>query len=445
MQFSAFRDRRTDEGISSPEPVSGHRDHSPSLTHRSAEVSAEPVVPSVAVPFTTNPAKGVEYVKNIPAPQLPRLLVDGDLLMKEKGLGAYAEREPRCLETLSQGWGMILGWLDALKPGEAPVITSEKLCQLHSVVAAHDAEFSPGEFVTPDQRYMIMPLSHSCYSDLPYFDAEGLSEAEDIYEQHIYQCSLSDEQVLKKAAFIFRYKDESIRAPLLLGKNVTAELFRHIENPEAVRAILLAHKQNRQEASYPNVQQFYSVMARHLSTRTTSCFGRFFSGDKEGRVLDKLTECLTQDFDHYIRKVSPPRSELKNLTENTLLRLNQELARCRNEDELIAVLCRYTTELQQLHPFKSANGRTFTLLLQFLLMAYGLPPAILKSPESFLCCGQKRLAGNLRSALEDTRAAIQWGHTPGFSLHGYATPAGDKAYDHVCGDLDRVIRGGESG
>lgn len=299
MQFSVLRDLSKAEETRDTGHIPDRRDQRPSLAHRCAGIPQEPVLPTVSAPFTTNPAKGIEYLESIPRSQLARLLVDGELLNREKGVGRYERREPRCLETLSEGWGVILGWLKSLKPGEAPVITSENLCELHKVVAAHHSGFSPGEFVKADARCIKLPISHSEYSDMVYFDSEGLSEAEVIYEQQIAQSSLTDNQALKKAAFIVAYTDKQIKLPLFLGKNVAAELSRNIRNPEAVRDILIVHKQNVHEASYPKVQQFYSIMAEHLTTARKSYFACWSSGDKEGKVLDEITQCLTQDFSHY--------------------------------------------------------------------------------------------------------------------------------------------------
>lgn len=167
------------------------------------------------------------------------------------------------------------------------------------MVAAHKPEFNPGELLNSGIRFFNLPISHSKHSDLSYFDLEGLIEAEDIYDKQIAQSSLTGDQVQKKAAFMFVFKDKNIKLALHLGKHVAAELYRSIHNPEAVRNIFLNHKENRDEASYVLTWQFYSVMADYLDSQRSGCFACFGREGREGRVLDKISELVTQDFCRY--------------------------------------------------------------------------------------------------------------------------------------------------
>ncbi|MCW7556285.1 hypothetical protein NX722_27375 [Endozoicomonas gorgoniicola] len=85
MQFSVLRDLSKAEEARDTGHIPDHRDQTPSLAHRCAGIPQKPVLPTVSVPFTTNPAKGIEYLESIPRSQLARLLVDGELLSREKG------------------------------------------------------------------------------------------------------------------------------------------------------------------------------------------------------------------------------------------------------------------------------------------------------------------------------------------------------------------------
>ena len=77
--------------------------------------------------------------------------------------------------------------------------------------------------------------------------------------------------------------------------------------------------------------------------------------------------------------------------------------------------------------------------MQYLLMVYGLPPGAFESPESFLCCGQDRLAADLEAAVAATRKIISEGAQPGFNLHGFETPEDDIEYLNACASLHDVI------
>ena len=83
-------------------------------------------------------------------------------------------------------------------------------------------------------------------------------------------------------------------------------------------------------------------------------------------------------------------------------------------------IVRHVAELQQLHPFESVNGRTFILLLQYLLMAHGLPPATLEEPNAFFLTSQKQMTDLLSKGLEDTEKILAHDLTePPLVLHGF--------------------------
>ena len=400
-----------------------------------ASSSVPPIQPVTIM--KSNPAGGLQYLQQYPKIQLPRLLIDGVLLEKEEGLTEYEGREPGCLNTLIDGWSFIIDRLKKLPANEMPEISLDFITALHSKVAAHFHKAQPGEIMTCSvSGFLDVPLKHKKFSELQYFDEEGFSEVETVHARHLSFC---DQPVQPGAtAFVLRISSKKPRLPLPTG--MAEKLYLSRKDEKMVRKIFLDQYNDSTQPEYELVHEFYWRAIRHWRNVGGKRINAAKSEEERLEVAyTYMSEKVVSEFAKVIYRRTPPVSSSQNLVQRILDSLNKELKTCSEQKQLLSIICSHISELEQVHPFRSVNGRTFTLLIQYLLMAYGLPPGTFYMPEVLLCCHHDKQIAEVESALSDTRELIENGESPDFCQNNYTAQQYDSLYKRVCSQMTELI------
>lgn len=407
------------------------------ISHRKVSPASSESVSGPAL--VAEPAAGLTYLRQYPDIQLPRLLVDGVLLCREKGLKKYAEREKDCLHTQIDGWSFILEQLSALSPGSVPEVNLTFVKALHRRVAGHYPNCQPGEFMAETHSgYYQVGLHHKLFSDVVYFDEAGLVEAENIHSRHLSYWP--PQEVCASATAFALLATHSNIFLLPLPSGMALQLYQCHNNPEKAEGILLKQLHDKDNPGYEKVICFYKRAVIHFER---SGKREIIDASSQDEKMDIAASCLAKKvakrFAHYVKRRTPPVKYMPLLVENVLSHLHQQLLTCRDRDQLLSVICSHISQLEQIHPFKSVNGRTFTLLMQYLLMAYGQPPGTFNCPERFLYCSHETQVAELKSALEATESVLAHGQSPNFELHGYRVQTDDPLYNEICTEMAGML------
>ena len=90
-----------------------------------------------------------------------------------------------------------------------------------------------------------------------------------------------------------------------------------------------------------------------------------------------------------------------------VIEFNNTILTAKSDDEKILIISKIVRDLELLHPFPDGNCRTFAnVLLNHLLMFYGLPPSILVNPNLDGECSYSQFAGIIKTGIENTKFLI---------------------------------------
>ncbi|MGI9283210.1 MAG: hypothetical protein ACR2PX_26765 [Endozoicomonas sp.] len=442
-QALEFREEMTTPDLP-PENCQSDREKSlagEKIHHRKAQLAA--VFSSSKSGLSTNAEEGLVRLRQYPEQELPRLLVDGTLLCREQGVDAYEQREPGCLKTLIRGWQFIIRKLKELKPGEVPKIDLEFLLDLHRIVAGHTANCFKGALYcpTPPTNFFI-PLTHNDHSDFWYCDKEGIQEADQLHQKHCDLAGIAKDDVASRTPFYLYIRTKSLPFPAFLPIETDRmqKLMECHSEPETFYKTL--HEQlHQKDALKPFVDMFYNGMFQAYKIGNKEKFAAITDKESQQRLFLKLFfEETRKDFSQVIHRFTVPTSSSEMLVRHTLESLNTSLSKCTNREGLLATVTSHVAELEQLHSFKSVNGRTYTLLMQYLLMAYGFPPATLEMPEMFSMFSKTKMVEALKEGLRDTKLLeANTTRDQQMHLHGYLYDHNDSSYKSVCREMKSTI------
>ncbi len=409
--------------------------------HRKVQLAA--VFSSSKSCLKTDASKGLAHLSNYPDQELPRLLVDGTLLCREQGVDAYEQREPGCLKTLINGWQFIIQKLKALKPGEVPEVDLEFLLDLHRTVAGHTTNCFKGELYCPmPPTNFFIPLTHYDHPDFWYCDKEGILEANELHQRHCDLAEIAKEDTASRTPFYLYIRAKSLPFPafLPLETDRVLKLLECHSEPEAFYRTL--HEQLNQKGDLKHfVDLFYNCMFQVYKTAHKKKFEGITDRESQQRLFLKLFfEEIRKGFSRVIHRYTVPTTSSEKLVRHTLESLKKNLSQCTDREALFSIITSHVAELEQLHSFKSVNGRTYTLLMQYLLMAYGFPPATLEMPEMFSMFGKARMVEALKEGLRDTELlAANTRSGQQVHLHGYLHDSNDSSYGGVCREMKSMI------
>ena len=354
-----------------------------------------------------NPARGLDFLERYPRQEWVRLLVDGWLLVAENGCEEYERREPGCLDTLNQGWAFIIKALGSLGAGEKLVITESFIKNIHKVVAAHLPKAKAGNYADAPYTPRIGDTTHSYV----HGNGEGMNEAENLREEHLEYLGLTDEDRYQTAFYFHCLLVDGSAATCPLKKGMMSELLQMSKSEDAEKII---NKKIQEYLNMPptrltgEVNQFIEKVAGHQGVRKHT----ITAGVVSERLSQNIGFCVVRSNSLQVLK----------LFSYAVYKMNVGISKADNEDELFAALISSISELQQLHPFVTVNGRVFMLLLQYVLMAYGYPPATLYNPNVFFLYDKKSMIAALRKGLQDTELILSSKESL-IKLHGYTCPS----------------------
>ncbi len=365
-----------------------------------------------------DPEKGLGYLKRYPVKDLERLLVDGVLLSLEGGCETYESREPGCLRGLINAWTVITENLTQQSFGQPLAIPLSLLIEIHKKVSEHCSDrFHPGIIHSREGGRIYPGVGHAD-QNIIYCTEAGITEAEEYYQQYT-QVNFPNLKAVKRSCFSLWIKSNRGHQEVIhLEFGFTQKLFKAREDTQELTDLLsgyfhsLPESQSEQEVCffelfsniYSPVEKETTVSAGDPSLNTSPIY-------LNPELLSLLAQEIKNNFATMVRLASPAGEVIEDAVKQELRTLEKSLPSCKNKDEFFKLLCSGIRHLQQIHPFSSANGRTITLLLQYILMGYGFPPATLLDPNEFylktsedevlalkdgIACSEKLLYGGLQ-------------------------------------------------
>lgn len=318
--------------------------------------------PAIASIISTTPEIAIsDFESKFPKEDLWRLVVDGILyanmpelalqgLKNENGWVDYETREPGSLLGFLYGWTYCL---DTLKTQPKHTsLTRDFIEELHRRVNINVKNLGSDEFrESADQGYFTFhPSCLHCYTK------EGLGDLlNSIHAKKLKSARLliSSEALIEEKIFLEEQLSK-ISEPNsfndLLKKMVYSKPFKNLGNDPDIPKIEL------------------DLVA---------------SIDILG--IDSVTDLawnLLQKFG--LRYITPVGSDAKQLLDDNITHYNQQIIHAKSDEEKLKLIAKTIQFFERIHPFADANGRTFVnLLLNYLLLQEGFPPAIFFEPNIF--------------------------------------------------------------
>ncbi|WP_354016249.1 Fic family protein [Endozoicomonas lisbonensis] len=323
---------------------------------------------------------------------------------------------------------MINGWIyvtEKLSQLEGtPQVDIAFIKEIHRNIAEHDSRFNPGIFfseMSPGEPSTIyVPLAHQKLESVKFYDLDGLTEAETRHSRQME--TLWSQKKSRGLPYVFCFASSAqvgsgapVFIPLPEGK--ARALLENREQPEALLKVL-------QDIFY---HLKYDQRDVDISRRLERLYGGGSGdGDKEKYWLNQWAEHIRQRGGQTVLSMSVSEG-VELLMAACLKSLNKALSEVNSREQLFKVICSHISEMIALHPFDSANGRTFCLLMQYLLMAYGFPPATFDSPGIFAYGSHDRQLQELERSVEASRIVLECGGQKSFYLHGYQAKGSEKS------------------
>ncbi len=380
-------------------------------------------------PLRTRPRAGLCWLADYPLVDLPRLLVDGVLLERENGISAYEKREPGCLESLIKTWGVVAEKLKSHKPGEPLAITKELILELHSLITAFDSKNLPGEITSFPPESIYIPVGHTSLNDLLYLDLDGISEVQGVHDAHCDFLGIPEDFLHERCAFALFFNSGGYDEGLPITEQTMKELFRCRKKPEAIYHLLNQVMGYNTPEGWEMRDYFQQLITVHGGATANRQW-----------VLREIAQAIHEEFNCTVRRKTVRADCFEEILDYILEELNTDISVAVTRNQFLEVVGKRIAELQQLHPFKGGNGRTFTMLMQYLLMAYGFPPATLEEPNVFSLFSQARIDHELKVSLENTRGLINQAKSGEYeALHGFTPDRLDLRYRHICREMKNTI------
>lgn len=260
----------------------------------------------------------------------------------------FEEREPGFAGSMESAWAFMLESFLARKP-----ISDEWLKQVHGVAMSHVDSISGREFRRGRFREKIdvgypVDTGNTTLCGLRYVLENimtgqspailGKKDGVNIFSRETLR-SFSERSGVSREAYLDR-----------LAKAIYNDIRKH------------CHKHHAEKGYEPAYKMFFSM---------TSILEASYD-ERTGRPKVKLRR----------RSDSDPVLSLERLCSGFVSDYQRELAVARSVDEVLLVIARLITKLEQAHPFRDGNTRLFSmLLLNRLLLENRLPLCMLEDPN----------------------------------------------------------------
>lgn len=330
-------------------------------------ISKEPIAPA-----TTKQEAVDQFESSYPKEERWRLLVDGYLYSSaspnrdETGWMQYEFREPHSIMAYFVAWQFCLRTLKLTT--ERTPLTVSFLLKLHQLVTDNvvGVHGKSGKFrVGPDRETFVLGFDAHCITQAGAIDLVK---------------SLKKNQAL---ALYFTEDNANLNM-----KTFTSCCFLHITqtsigpdiiairegNLRPATAMAALSDQDKQHSGYLMVlydpESGYSTHKMLNAADTTD-------------IDDIIYTKIMQQGILYIASTAADH-ELGQLVLDTLNKYNKKIVTLLSDTDKLSLIGKTVERLERLHPFEDANGRVFVnLLLNYLLLEEGFPPATLFDPNLF--------------------------------------------------------------
>ena len=282
-----------------------------------------------------------DFRKLYPEDEQWRLLVDGALYgdlqninttialdltpLDKHGWKDYENREPGCIKGFFIAWQCCLNEIE--RHPERTDLTLEFILTLHRLVSSNVS----GEIHTHSYGAVNCKMTNEC---------------EDCNGRVRYQSS----QFMLGYPFKHRYTEEGIKSLVIA-----------ILNNELPEAHL-----NADEDIHDYAKSFDQQYIRNLHDDSQNRALLYILPTPENTSFQAGTKFVTR------------------LMSKNIEMYNTTIKSAKSDDEKIAVIGKTIQQFERIHPFTDANGRTFVnLLLNYLLIKEGFPPATMVEPNLF--------------------------------------------------------------
>lgn len=282
--------------------------------------------------MTPRPSNGIRYLCQYPTRELYRLIVDGKFHQTQNGWVGYERREPGSLKAFFAALSLVLHKLqrNLTSANKENDLTIDFIEELHAACLTNVAN-------TNNSDLALKPGQMRCNNS-----------------QHIAGFQIEPNRVTLEGV---------------------TQMLNLIES---------------QKVDYPLYQGSWLGISEEKGTIAMETAIHAFSIEnirKQNGVNDNkaLAEEIFYDVKMGRYAYCAPRAdyvarEMRAITAN----YNQSIAKAMTDDEKLTVIVDHIQQYERLHPFMDGNGRTFVnLLLNYLLMKNGFPPATFYEPNLF--------------------------------------------------------------
>lgn len=367
------------------------------------------------------------FEERYPLEERWRLLVDGYLYAKSANNEAdplgwvnYEAREPGCVSAYYAAGEFCLNKLKST-PGRIPLELAfiYQLLELvtDGVKLSRNEEKSLKNVRTGFMTFSLGEPSY--YHVVTKIGLKHLLESFKCYHSDILYSKAGD--LLTDQGFAFIKYDHKKKLITALRERYSLN---QLQNKKELNNAML----NLLGTQYDNVSGYYNF---GFSGIKISCHQSLVSVREQLKVnsVDSVVDVLfenMQEKGHRILYVAPEVFLIEFLLKKTIDNYNDRLPALTTDSEKLVLIGETIEACERIHPFSDANGRTFVnLLLNYLLMQEGFPPATLFEPNVYDAFGhhQEVLMAGMRNTL-----AIYQGERClfGFSLGTESTLAKTK-------------------
>lgn len=330
--------------------------------------------------YTTKQAALTQFESSYPLLQQWRLLVDGRLYATVPQMRAtpdptgwkdYEGREPNSIAAFFLAWQYCLKQLKYSNDRKA--LTIDFIVKLHTLATQNVEKITanPGQFRKGNNKasfslvspYFIHRITEAGAKDLAKSLTENQAQILAVAEGQSNTCHTS---LLKQACYlqIYRNNEGEIKAFTIRGQDLplqTAVKYLSEDDKLSGGYFLVSSKQTTTD---------YQVQKLVAPTNETDLTSTIYQKIQQQGILYLGT--------------TPYNQSVFSLVTDTLTHYNNSIATLKDSRDKLCLIGKTIERLERIHPFSDGNGRVFVnLLLNYLLLEEGFPPATLYEPNLF--------------------------------------------------------------
>lgn len=364
-----------------------------------------------------------EFEAKFPRTEIWRLFVDGHLYNKESGNGdpngwkLYNERDPGCIASMVAAWHYCM---DQVRKQSDSSISLDLIESLHKLCMNHNQKLSDESLdkipTNTFRHFSFVPHCLHCYSiegisnlldaissgklkDAKIFIIESAKENSRDFSKFFISSFRGDQKTITNAQ-IKQYLDE-------------------IENDKVKSEDITQVNKDTQSKEEQDFANFHTNLAVHIGRCKATLAKKVTNANfyllvsvfdeqhikqiNKKNVLSRLIYNAIANPNVVVDYMAPTEFDfpVKKQMQQIIDTYNQRINECRDIEEKIFCIGETIQSFERLHPYSDGNGRTFVnLLLNYMLISAGLPPALFYDPNVFDILDNVSLA--IKSAIVNT-------------------------------------------